>query len=203
MLKTLKSSIVAGIAIGIAGFGYLALSCKGVVGTIFGAELFACGLITVILYQLKLYTGAAGFVTKQTISDLPVILIGNVIGCFLVGLLSRVSPLDIEPLADNVLRTRMDTGILECGLLAIGCGFLMTTAVHHGRKGKLLPTLFCVPMFILCGFPHCIADSFYFLACSFDYLGANIANVLLTWISIVAGNFIGCNIYRIFGIQSQ
>jgi len=200
MLKVLKSSIVAGIAIGIAGFGYLALSSKGTVGAICGAELFACGLIAVILYKLKLYTGAAGFVTKESLVELPVILLGNVIGCFLVGTLSRLSPMDMQAFADKVLETRLNTGILANGLLAIGCGFLMTTAVCHGRKGNLIPTFFCVPMFIVCGFPHCIADSFYYLACSFDYLAANVLPVLLTWLSIVVGNFIGCNIYRIFGI---
>ena len=48
-----KSSVLAGICIGIAGFGFLAL------GGVVGAVMFAFGLITVVCYKLKLYTGTA------------------------------------------------------------------------------------------------------------------------------------------------
>ena len=46
--KMFRSAVLAGIAIGIAGFGYLAL------GGIAGAVFFSFGLITVIRYKLKL-----------------------------------------------------------------------------------------------------------------------------------------------------
>ena len=57
-LKTLRSAFLAGVCIGIAGFGYLAE--KGIIG----AVLFAFGLLTVVHYKLKLYTGTAGFIVK-------------------------------------------------------------------------------------------------------------------------------------------
>ena len=41
-MKTFRSAILAGICIGIAGFGYLAI------GGIAGAVLFICGLIAVV-----------------------------------------------------------------------------------------------------------------------------------------------------------
>lgn len=187
---TIKSSILAGICIGIAGFGYLAI------GGIAGAVLFACGLIAVVSYRLKLYTGTAGFIVKGEVGHLFLVLLGNIIGCFLVGLLARLSPMPIQEAAEKILSGRLALGPWKGGLLAIGCGFLMTTAVTFSRKGQFLPLLFCVPMFIVCGFPHCVADAFYYLTCSLDFWGEHFWSILLFYVCIVIGNFVGCNLYR-------
>jgi formate/nitrite transporter FocA (FNT family) len=72
----------------------------------------------------------------------------------------------------------------------------MTTVVTFARKGNNLPLLFGIPLFINCGFPHCIADAFYYLCVPFDFLYANMSAVLVFYVSIVIGNFIGCNLYR-------
>lgn len=187
----IKSSILAGICIGIAGFGFLAL------GGIAGAVLFAFGLITVVCYKLKLYTGTAGFIVKGEAVKLLIILLGNIVGCLMVALLARVSPMDLQGAARKILESRLSISPVRAGLLAIGCGFLMTTAVTFARRGQWLPLLFAVPMFILCGFPHCIADAFYYLTVPFSFIMENIWSVLLLYVCLVIGNFIGCNLYRI------
>ncbi len=187
----IKSSILAGICIGIAGFGFLAL------GGIAGAVLFAFGLITVVCYKLKLYTGTAGFIVKGEVGKLLIILLGNIAGCLLVALLARVSPMDLQGAAQKILAGRLAIGPVRAGLLAIGCGFLMTTAVTFARRGQWLPLLFAVPMFILCGFPHCIADAFYYLTVPFSFIRDNFWSVLLLYVCLVIGNFIGCNLYRL------
>lgn len=187
----IKSSILAGICIGIAGFGFLAL------GGIAGAVLFAFGLITVVCYKLKLYTGTAGFIVKGEAGKLLIILLGNIVGCLMVALLARVSPMDLQGAAQKILAGRLSIGPVRAGLLAIGCGFLMTTAVTFARRGQWLPLLFAVPMFILCGFPHCIADAFYYLTVPFSFIMENFRSVLLLYVCLVIGNFIGCNLYRL------
>ena len=187
----IKSSILAGICIGIAGFGFLAL------GGIAGAVLCAFGLITVVCYKLKLYTGTAGFIVKGEAGKLLIILLGNIVGCLMVALLARVSPMDLQGAAQKILAGRLSIGPVRAGLLAIGCGFLMTTAVTFARRGQWLPLLFAVPMFILCGFPHCIADAFYYLTVPFSFIMENIWSVLSLYVCLVIGNFIGCNLYRI------
>ena len=73
----------------------------------------------------------------------------------------------------------------------------MTTAVTFARKGNILPTLFGVPLFIVCGFPHCVADAFYYLTVPTDFLFAHTGEILCFYLAIVLGNFIGCNFYRI------
>lgn len=204
MIKLLRSSVMAGICIGIAGFGFLASGIQSqVYGSLVGAVLFAFGLLTVIGYKLKLYTGTAGFIKVGEVGDLFLILLGNIIGCLCVALLARVSPMEIQEAAQKILDLRLRTGALRCGLLAIGCGFIMTTAVQFARKGHFLPLLFGVPLFIVCGFPHCVADVFYFLCVPFNYLTANPGTLLLLYLCIVTGNLIGCNLYRIVLERSQ
>lgn len=65
MIKLLRSSIFAGIAIGAAGFGFLASGIQSeTYGSLVGAIIFSFGLLTVLGYKLKLYTGTAGFFQK-------------------------------------------------------------------------------------------------------------------------------------------
>ena len=189
-ISILRSAFLAGFCIGLAGFGYLAE--KGIIG----AVVFAFGLLAVVAYKLKLYTGTAGFFRRGELGQLLLILVGNIIGCLAVGLMARCSPMPIQETAQGVLEGRLANGPLLGGVLAIGCGFIMTTVVTFARKGNNLPLLFGIPLFINCGFPHCIADAFYYLCVPVDFLYANMSSVLVFYVSIVIGNFIGCNLYR-------
>ena len=188
--KILRSAFLAGVCIGIAGFGYLAEK------SIVGAVLFAFGLLTVVHYKLKLYTGTAGFIVKGEVGQLFLILLGNLVGCLAVAMIARCSPMPLQETAQSVLEGRLNSGPLKGGILAIGCGFIMTTAVTFARKEKNLPLLFGVPLFIMCGFPHCVADAFYYMTVPASFLIDNWADVLIFYVSIVAGNFVGCNLYR-------
>ena len=196
MNRLVRSSVMAGIAIGIAGFGYLAI------GGLAGAVLFSFGLLTVVGYKLKLYTGTAGFIARGELPDLLVILLGNIAGCLMVGLLTRASNMELQAAAQKILEVRLQNGALRCGLLGIGCGFIMTTAVTFAREKNYLPLLFGVPLFIICGFTHCVADAFYYLAVPAAFLKAHWLEVLGVYLSIVLGNFIGCNLVRIFRLNS-
>lgn len=203
MMKLFRSSIFAGICIGIAGFGYLASGLQSSYGSLVGAVLFSFGLLTVVGYKLKLYTGTAGFIKKNEVGDLFMVLLGNIVGCLCVALLTRMSPFDIQSAAQKVLELRLGTGALKCGLLAIGCGFIMTTAVCFARQEKYLPLLFGVPLFIVCGFPHCVADAFYFLCVPFAFIQAHFLSVIVLYVCLVLGNLVGCNLYRIVLAKDQ
>lgn len=200
MQKTFRSAMLSGIAVAIAGWGYLAYK------DIVGAVLFSFGLLTVVNYKLKLYTGTAGFVPfrdengksclLKSIGDLLLILVANIFGCLLVSLLSRCSPLELGASAQAVLESRLAVGPLKAGLLAIGCGFIMTTVVTFAREGKPLALLFGVPLFINCGFPHCLADAFYYMTVPLSYTSEHIGEIAVLYPCLVVGNFVGCNLYR-------
>lgn len=204
MLKLLRSSIFAGICIGIAGFGFLASGIQTeTYGSLVGAVLFSLGLLAVVGYKLKLYTGTAGFIEKNQVGELFLILLGNIVGCLCLALLARVSPMDIQGAAQKILELRLRTGALRCGLLGIGCGFLMTTAVTFARQEKYLPLLFGVPLFIVCGFTHCVADAFYYLCVPVAFMKVHALQILGVYACIVIGNLIGCNLYRIVLAKDQ
>ena len=191
----IPSSIFAGILIGIAGWGFLA-------NPVLGMFLFCVGLIGVVKYGVKLYTGTAGFLIGWgDVLPLFIILLGNIIGCLAVATVSLWSPMALPEAATGIIAARLKTGWFGTGLLAIGCGLLMSFAVDYARKNRdfsdWLPLLFAVPAFILCGFPHCVADAFY--CCVYLLNSSDIAwgSLVAYYASIVMGNFIGCNAYRI------
>ncbi len=198
VVNTWRSAFMSGVCVGIAGFGYLATR------DIAGSVLFAFALLGVVHYKLKLYTGTAGFIAKGEGLYLLQVLAGNILGCFAVALLARASAMPLQGAAQELLQARLNVGTLRGGLLAIGCGFIMTTAVTFARKGSFLPLLFGVPLFIVCGFPHCVADAFYYLAVPLDFWLAHTGDILRFYVAIVLGNFVGCNFFRwVMGANPQ
>lgn len=195
-IECLKRSVMAGVAIGIGGFAYLA------VGGVAGSVLFSFGLITVYTYSLFLFTGLAGNLPgKQIIPDLLYVLIGNIAGAILVALLARLSPLGVQEAATNVFLSRVSIGWWKAGLLSILCGFIVDEAVYGAKKGTLVPTFLGVSVFVLCGFPHCIADAFYYALTPVGVLSENIGSLGGVYVSIVLGNFIGCNVARVLKLK--
>lgn len=190
--------LLAGVCISLGGVIFLK------VGGVAGAILFAFGLIAVVSMQFNLFTGKAQFVwgnapEGQTRQGgylwLIAILFLNVAACAAMGLLFS-SP-EMQETASSILDKRLAASPLKSGLLAIGCGFIMTLAVQNASKGKWLPLLFGIPAFILCGLPHCIADAFYIASLPAEYIMERSYDLLLFYPSIVAGNFLGCNAYRL------
>lgn len=197
----MAESVFAGILISIAGWGFLA-------NPVIGMFLFCVGLIAVVKYRARLYTGTAGFITGWAdILPLVLILLGNIIGCLAVAAVSLFSPLALSEAADGIITARLRVGWLGTGLLAIGCGLLMSLAVDFARRNKdfsdWLPLLFAVPAFILCGFPHCVADAFY--CCVYLLTASEVAwgSLAAYYGAIVLGNFIGCNVYRLCKLQTM
>ena len=191
LLNLFLSAVMAGLCISIGCIVNLRVG-----GTV-GPVLFTFGLITVVHYRYALYTGTAGFVSGwQSLAEvLFVILTGNLLGCWAMSF--SLSVTDCMPeLADKVapiLEQRASQTAASALLRAVLCGFLMTTAVKFARENRWLPLLFAVPVFILAGFYHSIADAFYL------FLGHGMGNgqVVANWLVSIVGNFVGCNLYRI------
>lgn len=191
ILNQFLSAVMAGICISIG----CVVNLK--TGGVTGAVLFTFGLITVVHYRYALYTGTAGFVkTWKSLSDLfLIVLAGNLVGCGVMALGLGLTDYMPELYANvaPIVEQRSSQGAASALMRSILCGFLMTTAVKFAREDRWLPLLFAVPLFILAGFYHSIADAFYLL------LGqvATNAHLLCNWLVSVAGNFVGCNLYRL------
>ncbi len=178
-------SILAGICIGLGGAIFIKL------GSVIGACMFAFGLLTVVHFKLPLYTGTAGFIELNKISEyynMIIILFGNILGCILLSYMN-IKGID----GSSIIQSRIDTGYLQSFLNAIGCGLIMTLIVQGGRDKNWLLILFGIPIFILLGFYHSIADAFYMMVTPEKLR----TEYFLTYWIIVLGNFVGCNIPRL------
>lgn len=195
MIEFVKRSILAGVFIGIAGFVYLS------VGSFIGALLFALGLSCVVLYRLNLYTSKAGIWDLKYIHELMFMLILNSIGCFAAALIANFQSGNVGDTLFTIIEARRNASWLAIFVLSIGTGIIMEAAVQHsGRSPKpnWIPLILGVPTFILCGMPHCVADIFYYsLHSIIDFDGWWF---LEPWSAAIAGNFIGCNVPRLFNL---
>lgn len=182
-----RQALFSGLLIGLGGAGFLAL------GGIPGAVIFAFGLISVVLSGVPLYTGKAGALPLKETWSLLEIWFWNVIGCILIGILLKFTGGDYSTTAATIVQGRFQAGFLVAFLRAIGCGLIIDIAVYLYRKsGSLLPVIFGVPLFILCGFYHSIADVVY-LTVSWKWS----PDILWYYPAIFLGNYVGCNMRRV------
>lgn len=187
-------SIMAGVAISIGCISFL------MTGNVIGPILFTFGLLTVVHYKLNLYTGAVGFRQlfgtqfKEDWVFILLVIFGNIIGCLIVSILANFAVLPVSVPIGALISGRLNLPIIAVLVRAIGCGFIMTTAVKFAKEGKFLPLLFGVPLFIYSGFLHSIADTFYYLY-GFEYINVGVALRLIT---TYIGNYFGCSAYKLF-----
>jgi len=185
MSKDNRLSLLAGILIGLGAYGFLAL------GGIPGAVIFAFGLVGVVLSGSLLYTGKAGVMTD--IGALTMIWLFNVLACVVIGLLVVSIGGEPQERAQAVVDGRLAQGPWRSFLRAVGCGLIIDLSVWLYRKSNsLVPILFGVPLFIVCGFYHSIADVVYLVA-AWKWSPA----ILWYYPVIVIGNYVGCNVRRI------
>lgn len=185
MNLTDRQSIMAGILIGLGACGFLAL------GGLTGAIIFAFGLIGVVLTGIPLYTGRAGIMTS--IPGIIKVWWWNVVGAMAVGLVVAAIGGSMAESAYNTVAAHVAQGPWRGFLRAVGCGLVIDLSVWFYRSSKsLVPVLFGIPLFIVCGFYHSIADVVYIF-------GAWKWDIDLLWFYpvIVIGNYVGCNVRRL------
>ena len=182
----IRKSLLSGLLIGLGAYGNLAL------GGLPGAIIFAFGLIGVVLLRVPLYTGVAGVVQKDEMGRLLVIWLFNCVGCALMGLAAYYCS-DYSDTLHTMVARRMDDSLAQAFIKAAGCGFIIDVAAYMAReKGTMLPVVFGIPLFIVCGFYHSIADVMYFFAAMEWHAG-----IPAYYVAIFLGNFAGCNIRRL------
>ena len=191
MKNFLSMAVFAGLLIGIAGLVYLR------VGGLPGAVLFAFGLLCVCMCGAQLFTGKAGFLPYKDAPKLITMIALNAVGCAIAALIASYSTSDaLISNLDAIISTRLASSWHKILVTSVGTGMIMTLAVYGARQKHYLPLLFGVPVFILCGLPHCVADAFYYA------LAALQGNwgwwILGAWFWAIVGNYIGCNLPRIF-----
>lgn len=187
-MKNVIKAVAGGFMIGVGGAVYLACDVKYI-----GAFLFALGLLTICEFGLGLYTGKVGytFINKGNFYiEVLQTLLGNVFGTAVAGLLIYISRSDLSEKAAELGVKKLMQSPLQTLILSFFCGILMFIAVNLYKKregiGKYIGIFTAVPVFILSGFEHSIANMFYF----FSGWAISVQSALYILICVV-GNALG------------
>ncbi len=186
MLKHALNGFFAGVLISVGGAVYLACDNK-----IAGAVLFSVALLCICYNGYNLYTGKICYIPekhdKEAFSELCLGLVGNVAGCVLSGLLIRLALPNIGDNAETACAARLLQPFVSTLIRGFFCGILIYLAVFIFKEKKTpVAILFCIPVFILSGYEHSVADIFYFAAsgiCSFK--------AVLFILTVIVGNSLG------------
>ena len=197
IIKELVCAFLAGLMISMGGAVFLACESKVV-----GALMFSLGLTVILLFSFLLFTGKTAYVFQNKPSyllTLCLIWIGNIIGCMATGFLVSYSKPALGEKAVELCTGKLTQTPLQTIILGALCGILVYIAVDFFRSdddkkhfGKYLLIFTCVPVFILCGFEHSVADMFYFAASKMLYSGEGIVYILL----VSLGNLIGAVVFH-------
>ena len=215
LFKNFYKGILAGLAIGLGGFLSVIMSylLPNEFGKILGSILFSVGLFLVCTFSLSLYTGKIGVVyegkqEKSFYWSLPVMLVGNAIGAFLLGYICYFIFKDTEVMntVNNVCSIRTTLNSFEDYLSLIVksflCGVCVYLAVKAFNSNRLKPVgilllVFFVFLFVYCGFQHCIANMFYF-GFGNHLKWETLFNLLLCITFNSFGPIIGVLLYKVF-----
>lgn len=155
MGEFIRKAVLSGILVGI-GVVINTLAPDKVVG----ALLFSCALLTIIHLQLPLYTGRIGFVGETPAKKLAAMLCCNFAGTAIPVYLVAAVRKDFRELLAAAADSKFEKGFLSMFVLGIMCGVMMFLAVY---TKKTVIVIFCIMIFILSGFEHCVADFPYLL----------------------------------------
>lgn len=174
--------------------GTVYLSCLALNLRPLGAFLFAAGLYTICMYGFNLYTGKVGYIAynfKDTkyIRLVILTLSFNLLSTYILGIMAGYAfPLVVEP-AKEIFYAKTQTPLLRLFISGLFCGILMFLSVDTWKKGSKAGVFIYIPVFILCGFDHSIANSFYNGIA--NGLNAFTPQNVLIFISVILGNAAG------------
>ncbi|MBR3961908.1 MAG: formate/nitrite transporter family protein [Oscillospiraceae bacterium] len=186
MLKLVIDGIKAGIMIAIGGSVFLACENRYI-----GAILFSVALLCICLKGYSLFTGKVGYLpenhSKEAVKILLCGLLVNIVSTILLGFAVSFANPALGEAAKVICEAKLSQEALQTFVRAFFCGVLMYMAVSTFReKGTLAGIFFCVPVFILSGFEHSIANMFYFGASGI----INMDSIIYLAV-VIAGNSVG------------
>ena len=150
-LYTFIRSLLAGICIAIGCNVYLSCDNK-----YFGSILFSVGLISILYMGFNLFTGKIGYIQQVGLINIIVILIGNIVGCFIIGTLYYSEKAEI------LFEQKLQLCTSDIIINSVMCGLIMYMAVSmYNSNNNIIPVIMCVSVFILSGYEHSIADITY------------------------------------------
>lgn len=195
----IPKSIFAGVFIGIASLMY------SITNSILGTLMFSFGLICVGKFNCILYTGAIGSVVEATYKNnklhdilsrflvMVYVFLFNIIGSYIVAIVvSSTSMSDrVRESCNNIVFNKFNNYPSSILFTSIMCGLMMYIASRFLKNisdiSNLVGLILSISIFILCGFDHSIANSFYLFTSSYI---SNVYNIIMLLLMMI-GNTIG------------
>lgn len=190
-MKKIRGSLMGGLSAGIliSLGGAVFLKCDN---RYVGAVLFAVALTGICMLGCNLYTGKICYIPQKHDRDALTVLLmgllGNIVATAAAGYLLRYAVPELGSAAETLCAGKLAAqNLLQTLIRGIFCGCCIYIAVeiyksHQNTIGILLG----IPVFILSGFEHSVADMFYFAASGIVSLEAFVFIA-----AVIAGNSIG------------
>ena len=203
MLKKVKDGICAGVMIIISCAVFVSCLIDGQkqLGTI----LFALALLTICIKGYSLFTGKVGFILekhgKEEFSVLLLGLLGNALATVVLGIILGYAIPSLQIKANEFCSLKLiEQQWWQTLVRAIFCGILMYVAVsiYRDHNKNVIGIIFAIPVFMLSGFEHSIADIGYFAMShivSFD--------AFLFLMIVILGNAIGAWILPVLSMTKK
>ena len=211
-------SFCSGIMIGVGGTAFLLANnlFGSTWGRLIGAILFSLGILAIVMFEMKLFTGLISDIPEMGVKNLwklPVCFIGNMLGVLFASIIVFYSPLAsiVVPQAQEMMSAKIyaDMWGIKAFCSSILCGFLITLSIgavkYAPRKGlsTTVGVMFPIIVFAFCGFDHSVANTLYIYFLGFS--GRAIVYLLIC----VAGNILGgvilpiLSLFRIWSNKSE
>ncbi len=200
-LKLLLKGIVAGICNSIGGWLYLRARVD-LDSIVVASFLFTTGSIFIAHYFFYLFTGQIGFIIEKDgikklskLVDLIIGLVGNILGCMLMGFLIRIATYETNLELFTELKGIVDMKIgykwYQGLILSFFCGMLIHIGTDGFKRidnplGRYLVLFLCIGGFTLAGFEHSVANMFFYFLNN-SYTGWAFLSILIC----VIGNSLG------------
>ena len=188
---TFIHAVLAGIAISIGGTAFLSIENR-----VAGAVFFTVGLFIIVTLGQNLYTGKVCYIfekDREFCISVPIIWLGNLLGTWMTGMLLRLTRIGpgLAEKAGQLCAVKLNDSVLSVFILSVFCNILIYIAVENFNSnrhevGKYAALFLGVPVFILCGFEHCVANMYYF-----SVAAAWSGKTFLYLLIMTAGNAVG------------
>lgn len=161
MRNSIIKGLCAGLLIALGGAVFVACENRYV-----GAVLFSVALICICYRGDNLFTGKICYVFDEKNAKYTGLvaggLLGNIISTFVFGKLMGLAKADLVTAAASICEGKLAQSPWETLLRGVFCGVLIYLAVSIFKEHKTpLAIIVCIPVFILSGWEHSIADMFY------------------------------------------
>ncbi|MFI3252617.1 MAG: formate/nitrite transporter family protein [bacterium] len=204
MRKMIIKSLLAGMCVSFGAIAYVLTKNQGILG----AALFSVGILLIIEFDFKLFTSyvpkyAPLGVEKDKLKTYLIyirnclfVFFFNFCGAALVSLIAFNTRIAHEIVGDStfseliteIVQHKLEDGFISVFLMSIFCGVIIACVCKATTwKHNVLYIIILITTFVVCGFDHVVANSFYLVFTGELFTLHGIEYFLITLI----GNFIG------------